>query len=212
MAQVRALALQRIWRTVLDSVDGTRDSSRSSGGGGEQFSLSRGRRQARLRRLCCESGVPAPLRKRVWGLLLGNGLCITNELYEVFAGYAREARRAVQTQAQEQAQIQMQAKTEAKTAKANAKAETDGRDTTPATHNARDADVNCNCDRETTSGLLLAVPRQLRGREATIRDIDVDLPRTFPLLAFLRASGKRSFFAHMRAVLDAYCMYRPDVG
>lgn len=47
-------------------------------------------------------------------------------------------------------------------------------------------------------------------RESTIKDIDIDIPRTFPKLEFFHDGGE--WENRLRMVLAAYCSYRPDFG
>jgi TBC1 domain family member 14 len=48
------------------------------------------------------------------------------------------------------------------------------------------------------------------GKENTVSLIPLDLPRTFPALAFFQPSGP--WHDHLRQVLEAYACYRPDIG
>jgi hypothetical protein len=50
----------------------------------------------------------------------------------------------------------------------------------------------------------------LAGKENTFADIDVDLARTFPHLAFFQEGCPMNH--DLRDLLDAYCFYRPDRG
>jgi hypothetical protein len=48
------------------------------------------------------------------------------------------------------------------------------------------------------------------GREPSLRLIAVDIPRTYPTLAFFHADGPLA--APLHRVLEAYACFRPDVG
>ena len=50
----------------------------------------------------------------------------------------------------------------------------------------------------------------LHGRERSVSYIEVDLPRTFPQLAFFSQGG--ALHEQLRDVLEAYCFFRPDCG
>ncbi len=51
---------------------------------------------------------------------------------------------------------------------------------------------------------------KIKGRSNTIVDIALDLPRTFPALSFFQQGGPSHHL--LRNVLEAYTLYRPDVG
>lgn len=55
-------------------------------------------------------------------------------------------------------------------------------------------------------------PRNDRGlsKESTLSIIPLDLPRTFPCLSFFQEGGP--LHASMREVLEAFTVYRPDIG
>jgi hypothetical protein len=55
----------------------------------------------------------------------------------------------------------------------------------------------------------LALGEEL-GRERTVIRIDVDLPRTFPMLGLFGTTGP--FHLRLKAVLQAFAMLRPDLG
>jgi len=58
--------------------------------------------------------------------------------------------------------------------------------------------------------LSWSAPRREFDKSATFRDVDVDLNRTFPHLAFFQDGCPMKL--QMRAILDAYCFFRPDIG
>ena len=167
---------------------------------------------ARTTREMIFRGIPSNMRPRAWPLLLGNDLKVTDELFEIFAGHGRRARMALEA---------VQKKTERKHAKrvqemerkkaAAAAAGSDGGNdegpgaevnTTPRKRRASSLDPG--------SPLLMAAAQGVLGREESLALIDMDIPRTFPDLAFFTPGG--GLDEELRKVLEAYVCYRPDVG
>lgn len=97
-------------------------------------------------------GIPPFVRTKVWPMLIGNDLHVTNDLFNIYVKQA-EAAKALRA---------------------------------------------------------AGVKIEHVGKLETARLIGVDLPRTFPALAFYQEGGPNH--AELHRVLDAYVCYRPDIG
>lgn len=52
--------------------------------------------------------------------------------------------------------------------------------------------------------------QNVQAREKSVRLIETDIPRTFPMLGFFKAGGV--YYEPLQRMLEAFTMYRPDIG
>lgn len=190
-------------------------------------------------RSLARAGVPSQLRGRVWSALIGNSLQVTPELFQIFKQHASTARALVHRErellaremaaARQSAQEQRGQPDPAAGGAADAVGQTTASPAAPDEAVAGDATETGSevAAADTASGSSEAAspasPRQgrrsslaaapeatLLGKEGTVALIELDIPRTFPDLAFFAAGGP--LHEPLRDVLEAYTCFRPDVG
>ena len=153
-------------------------------------------------------GIPSRLRQTVWPVSIGNRLSITADLFEIFRERAHHARSAeeeatrLEKAARKAAQINRVQSSSGEAAAATIK---------PSNKSTSGVSSGGTDRKMSTSSLQIVVPSgKLFGREGTISRIKVDLPRTFPQLAFFNPGGP--LHERLRDVLETFCFFRPDCG
>jgi hypothetical protein len=160
-----------------------------------QWSASLKKARARASVLVWLVGVPPQIRKEIWPMCIGNSLMISRDLYDIFRSHALNARK------------QRQTITAAATSHARASV-------LSAANGGSAAVANINSPRESPlpdAGVPspALVERIFLGKESTHTNIEVDLARTFPALAFFQEGCMNT---QLRDILETYVFYRPDVG
>ena len=167
--------------------------------------------KARAKELVLRSGVPPLLRGTVWPLAIGNSLMINKKLYEAF--YQR-----AHTVKDKHAKVRA-AQLDTFTASVNNTNHSDRSVTAAPTSstvmpstssNARQSSVALPSAPSFSSASGGGTIPFLFGAESSFIDIDVDLHRTFPQLAFFQAGCDMK--DELRSILYTFCFYRPDVG
>jgi hypothetical protein len=175
------------------------------------------------------TGVPPQYRKTMWPLLVDNRLMISAELYQIFLTHARNARSA-------HLQMKMRRGERESVHDHHSNAYVDYRNASGgggggggAADNAVAGDEHAAAeshddDEKQKEAESIAQRQQrkqqeeqdagdhgrmLAGNEATYTNIEVDLQRTFPQLAFFQSGDMNGA---LRDVLETYVFYRPDVG
>jgi len=175
-------------------------------------------RDVKTVRSLAAAGVPSQLRGRVWSSLIGNTLQVTPELFHIFKQHA-STNRALVLRERELLLREMRANREEAAAAAQEGAAGEGTsaaegDTTKdgaASSAARGAlEESGGAPSPVTPPLADAPAAALHGKEGTLGLIQLDIPRTFPELAFFAEGGP--LHDPLRDVLEAYTCFRPDVG
>ncbi len=181
-------------------------------------------RDAKAVRSLAAAGVPSQLRGRVWAALIGNTLQVTPELFHIFKQHAATNRALVQRERdlllremqanraeQQQLPEQQGESTATSDASTNATVAPPSLPPTSPTSSIGDAAAGAGGGSSVAAPPLEAAPRAaLHGKEGTLGLIQVDIPRTFPELAFFAEGGP--LHEPLRDVLEAYTCFRPDVG
>jgi hypothetical protein len=203
-----------------------------SEGGQSRLEKSLLKRMSRLAKV----GIPSQMRRSIWPVLIGNRLSITTDLFEIFrerAHHARaaeeEAMRAENVARREERRLEAEERRRASAATVAGEGETSSAApaaaapaaaapaaaapaapaaAAPAAPAAAPAPISTP---PAKSSLQIFVPGgKLLGREGTVSRIKVDLPRTFPQLAFFNPGGP--LHERLRDVLQTFCFFRPDCG
>ena len=171
-------------------------------------------------------GIPSQMRRFIWPVLIGNRLSITTDLFEIFRERAHHARaaeeeavRAENAAKREERRLEAERRENILAAATRSTIDVSrdpgapGAPTAPLPAAPPDA-VSAVAEAPVTpakSSLQIVVPGgKLLGREGTVSRIKVDLPRTFPQLAFFNPGGP--LHERLRDVLQTFCFFRPDCG
>ena len=149
------------------------------------------------------AGVPSQLRGRVWTTLIGNTLQVTPELFTIFKQHAATNRALVQRERD----LLLR---EMKANRAEAAAGEQAAPTVEASAADEAASPLTSPAAASSPPLGDAPAAALHGKEGTLGLIQLDIPRTFPELAFFAEGGP--LHEPLRDVLEAYTCFRPDVG
>ena len=145
------------------------------------------KKSPKLRESVWKFGIPKQLRGKVWPLAIGNSLMMTQNLYSHFAQRAKQV-----TEARKKAAVSKNK---------------DNSDNTKDKDNSKDSDKDESKKQELTADIAETI---LLNKETTISYIGVDIPRTFPELAYFQDEGILN--DTLRVLLQTYCFYRPDIG
>jgi len=186
------------------------------------------RRDGESLKALCFGGIPPSLRGHAWRVLLGNKMRINQELFEILKTQAEETRFVTEyedgdtitegSETETDDDLVVSAKGEEMNSKLNQGQNTED---DPASKNSCETENDHDYVVEKGDDLKDVVERDstsadmqdrapMRRKTSIVSQIEQDLGRTFPTLAFFNDEGP--YRESLREILECFALFRPGLG
>uniref|UniRef100_A0A7S2RQH3 Rab-GAP TBC domain-containing protein n=1 Tax=Mucochytrium quahogii TaxID=96639 RepID=A0A7S2RQH3_9STRA len=158
----------------------------------------------------CFRGIPAVIRTKAWPLLIGNRLRITSDLFEILRATAEEARYVTELQDGYDT-MHSESESEHECASPNNNFDVYVQDENASLPNAPSVCFVQEQVIENGNSEMPSRKKLLKRKTSLSSQIEIDLSRTFPKLAFFEEGGG-PFRQSLQDILEAYSQFRPQLG